>query len=68
MDKRELIGKRIEEKRTEAGMTQAQLGDKVGISQSHIARIEKGLYDTRIGVILKIADALRCTIDDFVKE
>lgn len=68
MPDREKIGKRIAEKRNEAGMTQSDLGKKLGISQSHVARIENGLYDARFGIIIKIAEAIGCSIDDFVKE
>ena len=68
MPDREKIGKKIAEKRIEAGLTQSELGKRLGISQSHVARIENGLYDARFCVSVKIAEAIGCSIDDFMKE
>lgn len=44
--------------RLAAGMSQAQLAERVGTSQSHIARIERGQNDPSTGVVERIANAL----------
>ncbi len=59
------VGKRIQECRQKAGLTQEQLSEKSGISQKHISRIEQGYHDTRFTMIYKIAKALNVPIDTF---
>ena len=41
-----------------AGLTQKQLGKKAGVSQSLIARIEKGTVDPRLSTVRRIVEAL----------
>lgn len=44
--------------RLRAGMSQAQLAEKAGSSQPHIARIERGQNDPSTDLIVRIAEAL----------
>ena len=44
--------------RNEFDLTQRQLGDKIGTTQSVIARLESGERDFKIGVLNRISDAL----------
>ena len=46
-------GKRIKEMRKKAGLTQAELAEKLGISQSYISRIEKKVIK-KLKTIMKI--------------
>ncbi len=45
--------------RKKAGLTQKQLADQAGLSQSLIARIEKGDIDTKLGTAQKILDVIK---------
>jgi len=47
--------------RKKASLTQKQLADKAGLSQSLIARIEKGDIDTRISTAQRILDVIKNT-------
>lgn len=40
------------------GLSQAQLAERIGTSQSHLSRIESGLDDPRHSTLLKLVDAL----------
>jgi len=53
------LGRRIADLRREAGLTQAQLGKKVGVSQQIIASYENGKRNFPIGRLLELADALK---------
>ena len=60
---RQRIGRRIAELRKEQNMTQAQLADRCGIAQAHIARIETGRYSVGLDTLAQIATALGRSID-----
>ena len=64
---RHIIGRRIAQIRTEKGLLQEQLSELTGIRQSHISRIERGLYDQKYETLVKIADALGYDVD-FIKK
>lgn len=60
---RQRIGRRIAELRKEQNMTQAQLAERCGIQQAHIARIETGRYSVGLDTLAQIATALGRNID-----
>ena len=60
---RQRIGRRIAELRKEQNMTQAQLAERCGIAQAHIARIETGRYSVGLDTLAQIATALGRSID-----
>lgn len=60
---RHRMGQRIAALRTEARMTQRELGAKCGLQASHINRIEKGRYSVGLDTLEAIGDALGYTID-----
>lgn len=67
-NERERIGKRIAELRKAKGLTQAQLAEKTGFSQSNIGRIETGRYSVGLDVLAKIAEALGASVELISKE
>jgi predicted transcriptional regulator len=48
----------IQQLRLRKGMTQSELASKVGVSQSAIARIERGTLDPKLSLVKKIVDVL----------
>lgn len=61
-DYRIKIGKLISELRINHGLTQAQLADELGTSQSAINRIEKGAQNVSLEIIARISDVLNSEI------
>lgn len=53
-----ITGSTIKRLRTEAGLTQRQLAELIGISQAHIAKIEKETVDPRLSTVNKILEIL----------
>jgi DNA-binding XRE family transcriptional regulator len=49
-------------RRAERGLSQRELADLVGTTQSAIARLESGGRPPRIDTLLRIADALECDL------
>lgn len=52
------IAREIVKTRMEKGITQKQLADMCGIQQSNISRLEKGVYNPSIQLLIKIAETL----------
>ena len=52
------VGERIKELRKKAGLTQAQLAEKLNVTPQNISQYERGLKNPKIGTLNKIAKAL----------
>lgn len=57
------IGDRITQARKQLKWSQAELGQKVGVSREIIGRYERSEVSPSIGVAIKIADALNVSLD-----
>jgi ribosome-binding protein aMBF1 (putative translation factor) len=56
------IAERVVERRTELGLSQRELAELTGTTQSAIARLEGGGRPPRIDTLLRIAAALDCEL------
>ncbi|TML72733.1 MAG: helix-turn-helix transcriptional regulator [Actinobacteria bacterium] len=56
------IADKVAARRGELGMSQRELAELVGTTQSAIARLERGGRPPRIDTLLNIADALTCEL------
>jgi DNA-binding XRE family transcriptional regulator len=61
--KLELIGEAVKKARKDRNLTQAQLGELVGVQKSQISKIENNLTDARFETILKVFRALNAKIN-----
>ncbi|MCD7891209.1 MAG: helix-turn-helix domain-containing protein [Ruminococcus sp.] len=61
-----LIGDKIREARKKAGLTQWQLAEKVFVSESYIALIERNKRNPSMSVLTKLAEVLNITTDHIV--
>ena len=57
------FGKRLAAIRTERGMSQEQLGELCDISTAMIGRYERGDNSPRLDQLVRLADALDCSLD-----
>lgn len=55
---KEFVSARIRQYRKEAGLTQEQLGERAGIPQSHVSKLETGGHSPSNKTLQRIADAL----------
>jgi transcriptional regulator with XRE-family HTH domain len=65
-DDRELFGliaERVAERRKAWGISQRELADLCGTTQSAIARVERGARPPRIDTLARIAAALDCELE-----
>ena len=58
---RQKVGETIKKRRTQLKMSEVELAEKVGISQSHICRLETGLHVPTHVTIERVASALDAT-------
>lgn len=67
MNDRERIGARIAELRKQKGLSQSELSELTGYTQSNIARIEGGKYSVGIDVLSKVAEALGAKVEIIIQ-
>lgn len=60
----EKLGKRIRKFRKERGMSQEDLADKVGLHYTTISRIERGISNSPVQTVEKIAKTLKVSLSD----
>ena len=58
------LGVRLKELRTNAGMTQAELAERVGVSRKTVNTVENGVFVPSTFLALKLAAALRKKVED----
>jgi predicted transcriptional regulator len=56
------IADRVVERRSALGLSQRELAELCGTTQSSIARLERGGRPPRIDTLLRIAEALQCDL------
>ncbi|PZO48333.1 MAG: transcriptional regulator [Alphaproteobacteria bacterium] len=62
--KDETLGSRLKEVRTQAGLTQAELAERVGVSRKTINTVENGIFIPSTLLALKLAHALKRKVED----
>ena len=60
------IGENLKDARFRAGLTQAELAEKAGTTQTTVARIERDAVQPEVTTIRKLAAALGVTISDLL--
>jgi putative transcriptional regulator len=58
------LGSNLKDVRTAAGLTQAELAERVGVSRKTINTVENGVFTPSTLLALKLAKALKCKVDD----
>jgi transcriptional regulator with XRE-family HTH domain len=61
------FGRLIKELRMHSGLSQRELGEKLGTTQSAIARLEAGDVVPKLGTLQKLAEALDRDLHLYVK-
>jgi transcriptional regulator with XRE-family HTH domain len=63
MNDRLRIGSRLRELREAQGLTTTQLGERCGLTQSTISKVENGKWSVSLDILSKIAGALGCSVE-----
>ena len=59
-----IIGKRIQELRKWRGITQEQLSEAAGISPHYLSALERGIYNVKLEILVKMLNYLDCSADE----
>ena len=65
--KLENFGRNLRAERNRAGLSQDELGEKIGIDGRHISKIERGIVNTKYTTILAILESLNVSFDELSK-
>lgn len=60
------LGRRINELRAGAGLTQEALAERVAMDAKDVQRIEAGAVNVTFRTLVRLADALGCTLGELV--
>jgi transcriptional regulator with XRE-family HTH domain len=66
-DEGEVFGAHLRELRKARGLTQAQLAEKARTSTPFISQLERGVTTPTLGMLLRLADALKSRPSDLIK-
>lgn len=58
------LGNKLKEARAAAGLTQAELAERVGVSRKTINTVENGVFVPSTFLALKLAQALKARVED----
>lgn len=62
-----IVGERVRYLRKNRGLTQEQLGEKIGLPQSYIGGIERGEKNISLDTLERIVNALNINYEDLFK-
>ena len=68
MISKEIIGRRIANLRKTSQMTQAELSEKIDISEKYMSRIERGKQLPSIVIVAKICEVLHVSADELLSQ
>ena len=58
---------KLKRPRKRSGLTQEQLADAAGISRTYLSRLETAMHDPTVGVVERLAKALKVKPTDLLK-
>jgi transcriptional regulator with XRE-family HTH domain len=61
------FGRNVSRLRNTAGFSQDKLADKASIDRTYLSGIERGVRNPGIKVVIRLARALRVSVDQFCK-
>lgn len=64
-DDKEFLGKKIKQLRIKAKLSQAELSEKIGMTEKNLSNIERGLQVPALNSFLKILDTLNASLSEF---
>ncbi len=57
---------RVKRRRLQIGLTQDKVAKKTGLTREYIARLEQGIHDPSLSVLVKLAKVLKVKVDKLI--
>lgn len=67
-EKENPIGRKIRQRRVQLGLSQEDLGERLGVSYQQVQKYEKGVSQLTVGRLQEIAHSLHVPVDYFLKD
>ena len=64
-ENKEFIGKKIKQFRIKAKLSQAELSEKIGMTEKNLSNIERGLQIPALNSFLRLLDVLKVPLSEF---
>lgn len=62
------VGKVIASRRTQAGLTQEEVAETLGVGNEAVSRMERGTVMPTVGRLVALAEIFECGVGDFLRE
>ncbi len=62
------FGEKLRTLRERRGLSQRQLGDMLGVTRTHVSRMERGEKTPNVAMVLKVADIFGVTTDQLIRD
>ena len=62
------LGQIIKNKRQKLNLSQMELAEEIGISQSQICKIETDISKPSYDILIELSNALKCNVNELTKE
>ena len=62
---KKFIGKKIKQLRMKAKLSQAELSEKIGMTEKNLSNVERGLQVPALNSFLKMLDVLKVSLSEF---
>ena len=59
----ERLANRLKERRSELGLTQVELAERVGVTRKTVNTVENGVFTPSATLAIKLAEALQVTVE-----
>ena len=64
-DDKEFLGKKIKQLRVNSKLSQAELSEKIGMTEKNLSNIERGLQVPALNSFLRLLDVLNVSLTEF---
>lgn len=62
------LGEKLRSLRQRQGLSQTQLGDRLGVNQTYVGKMERGEKIPNLEMFLKISDLFKVSTDQLIRD
>lgn len=62
-----MLGENVRRLREERGWSQAELAERIGVNQTNVSQVERGVLAGRVPKLMALATVFGVTVDDLLR-